>query len=85
MGLLGSGEPVIGGVGDVDDLFIAPTVLKDVSPDSPVMSQEIFGPILPVLKTDGPDAAIEFINGRDKPLALYVFTGQDAVADRIAH
>jgi acyl-CoA reductase-like NAD-dependent aldehyde dehydrogenase len=46
--LPGSGRVVTGGVGDERDRYVAPTVLVDVAPDSPVMSDEIFGPILPV-------------------------------------
>ncbi len=81
--LLDSGKVAIGGKSDVDDLYIAPTVLTDVSPGSPVMSEEIFGPILPVLKTAGSQAAIDFINSREKPLALYVFTKEDRIAEQM--
>ena len=80
---MGSGEAAIGGQTDPADRYIAPTVLKNVVPEDPVMSEEIFGPILPVLSIDGAEAAIRFINGRDKPLALYIFTGDDAVAESI--
>jgi aldehyde dehydrogenase (NAD+) len=73
-GLLESGRAVVGGQHDRDDKFIAPTVLTDVEPDSPVMGQEIFGPILPIIDVPDVDAAIAFINERDKPLALYAFT-----------
>jgi aldehyde dehydrogenase (NAD+) len=83
MALMGSGHPRVGGSGDSEDLYIEPTVLTDVAPDSPVMSEEIFGPILPVIRTSGPDGAIEFINGREKPLALYIFTKDNAVAERL--
>jgi aldehyde dehydrogenase (NAD+) len=83
MKLVGSGEVVVGGEGDESTRYIAPTVLKDVSPESPVMQEEIFGPVLPVLKVSGVDEAIRFINGRDKPLALYVFTGDDSIAEDV--
>src|SRR5213075_2290042 len=57
MGLLpGSGEIAIGGQSDEKERYIAPTVLTDVPPDSKVMSEEIFGPILPILKVDDIDA-----------------------------
>lgn len=72
--LLKSGEIVIGGEHDVTDRYIAPTVLKNVSADSPVMADEIFGPILPVLAVPNLDSAIRFVRERDKPLALYVFS-----------
>ncbi|WP_299537903.1 aldehyde dehydrogenase family protein [uncultured Streptomyces sp.] len=83
VGLLDSGRTVTGGVHDRETRYIAPTVLADVSPDSPVMGEEIFGPILPIVTVDGLDAAIDFVNDRDKPLALYAFTGSDAVRDRL--
>jgi aldehyde dehydrogenase (NAD+) len=66
---------VVGGECDASERFVAPTVLRNVAPDSEVMSEEIFGPILPVLTVKDMDAAIEFVNARPKPLALYVFTG----------
>ena len=82
-GLLESGHAVVGGQTDRDDKFIAPTVLTDVAPDSPVMQQEIFGPILPIIDVPDVDAAIAFINERDKPLALYGFTGSEETKTRL--
>ncbi|WP_199923587.1 aldehyde dehydrogenase family protein [Streptomyces cellulosae] len=73
-GLLNDGRTVVGGDHDRDARYIAPTVLADVDPDSPVMRDEIFGPILPIVRVPDLDAAIAFITGRDKPLALYAFT-----------
>jgi len=81
--LLGSGEAVVGGDTDRASRYIAPTVLRDVAPDSPVMEDEIFGPILPVIPIDSVDEAIAFVNERDKPLALYVFSKDGAVTDRV--
>uniref|UniRef100_A0AAU3GXA4 Aldehyde dehydrogenase n=1 Tax=Streptomyces sp. NBC_01401 TaxID=2903854 RepID=A0AAU3GXA4_9ACTN len=83
VGLLDSGRTVTGGAHDRDTKYIAPTVLADVSPDSPVMREEIFGPVLPILTVDGLDEAIGFINDRDKPLALYAFTRSAAVRRRL--
>jgi aldehyde dehydrogenase (NAD+) len=77
--LLGSGHAVVGGQHDEADRYLAPTILRDVSPDSPVMADEIFGPILPVLKVASMDEGIAFVNARPKPLALYVFAEDDAV------
>jgi len=77
--LLDSGKAFMGGKTDVADRYIAPTVLVDVSPTSPVMQEEIFGPILPVLEFTNLDEAVRFVNERDKPLALYVFSND---ADR---
>jgi len=83
-GLLDSGRTVVGGQSDRTAKYIAPTVLADVDPEAPVMREEIFGPILPIVTVDGLDAAIDFINDRDKPLALYVFTDSDTTRGRIA-
>ncbi|MEU0211886.1 aldehyde dehydrogenase family protein [Streptomyces canus] len=83
-GLLDSGRTVVGGASDRTSKYIAPTVLADVDPKSPVMQEEIFGPILPIVTVPGLDEAIDFINDRDKPLALYVFTDSDTTRRRIA-
>ncbi|MFI6277086.1 aldehyde dehydrogenase family protein [Streptomyces sp. NPDC050988] len=83
-GLLGSGRVVVGGDSDRATKYIAPTVLADVDPDSPVMGEEIFGPVLPIVTVPGLDEAVEFINDRDKPLALYVFTESDVTRERLA-
>ncbi|MFJ9419022.1 aldehyde dehydrogenase family protein [Streptomyces sp. NPDC101227] len=72
--LLDSGRTVIGGDHDRASRYLAPTVLADVAPDAPVMREEIFGPVLPIVSVPDLDAAIAFINDRDKPLALYAFT-----------
>ncbi|MFC4610045.1 aldehyde dehydrogenase family protein [Streptomyces maoxianensis] len=82
-GFLGSGRPVVGGEHDRASRYLAPTVLAGVAPDSPVMSEEIFGPILPIVEVAGLDEAIAFINERDKPLALYAFTESATTRDRL--
>lgn len=81
--LPGSGEIVIGGQSDAASLFIAPTVLKNVPDDAPVMRDEIFGPILPVLRVTSIDDAIRYINAHDKPLALYVFSSNEQNQQRV--
>ncbi|XP_075887943.1 aldehyde dehydrogenase family 3 member A2b [Nelusetta ayraudi] len=73
----------VGGDNDESDCFIAPTVLKDVKPEAKVMQDEIFGPLLPILPVSGLDEAIKFINRREKPLALYVFTQDKKVIKRM--
>jgi aldehyde dehydrogenase (NAD+) len=83
-GLLDSGRVVVGGDSDRTAKYIAPTVLADVAPDAPVMREEIFGPILPIVTVPGLDEAIDFVNDRDKPLALYVFSESDATRERFA-
>lgn len=70
----GNGTVAVGGGTDPTDRYIAPTVLTGVRPDAPIMGEEIFGPILPVLAVDDIDAAIAFVNKGDKPLALYLFS-----------
>ena len=64
----------VGGGTDRNNGFIAPTVLCDVSMDSLVMKEEIFGPLMPIITYKNLDEAISFINKRDKPLALYLFS-----------
>lgn len=79
-GLIGSGEVAFGGRTDAAEKHIEPTVLTGVSPESPVMQEEIFGPILPVLRAENLEDAIRFIRASDKPLAAYIFT-KDAAAE----
>jgi aldehyde dehydrogenase (NAD+) len=64
---------VIGGQTDPATRYIAPTVVVDPAPDSAVMTTEIFGPVLPVCSYETLDEAVAFVNGREKPLALYFF------------
>ena len=77
------GDVVVGGTADGADRYVAPTVLKNVSLDAPVMSDEIFGPILPVIPVDDMDEAIRFVNARPKPLALYVFSRDSFAARKV--
>ena len=62
------GKVVIGGETDQADLFIAPTVITGVSETEPMMQEEIFGPLLPVVSMASPQDAVKFIVARDKPL-----------------
>ena len=73
-GLVGSGYVAIGGQTNAGTRYIAPTVLTDVPPESEVMQEEIFGPVLPIVRADDLDDAIHFIRERDKPLSAYLFT-----------
>jgi aldehyde dehydrogenase (NAD+) len=68
------GTVVAGGGSDPAALRIEPTVIVNPSPNDGVMADEIFGPILPVLSVESLDHAVDFVNSRSKPLALYVFT-----------
>jgi len=83
VGLLDSGEVYYGGQHDATDRYLAPTILINTLPESPVMQDEIFGPILPVVEVGSVEEAIEHVNARPKPLGLYVFTETLAVAERI--
>ncbi|XP_032496558.1 aldehyde dehydrogenase family 3 member B1 isoform X2 [Phocoena sinus] len=69
--LLSCGRVAIGGQSDESDRYIAPTVLVGVQETEPVMQEEIFGPILPIMNVRSLDEAIEFIRRREKPLALW--------------
>ena len=80
--LIDSGQTVCGGNSHAEDLYIAPTVLTDVAWDSPVMQDEIFGPILPVLPFDSVKDALGILAARPVPLALYLFTRDRAAQER---
>lgn len=80
---LSDGTVACGGTWDAEDRFIAPTILTEVSPESPVMQEEIFGPILPVLEFDKLDDALAMLRPRPTPLALYVFTRDRATESRV--
>ena len=73
-GLLEGVSPLLGGERDPEGLRIAPTVLDGVSADHPLMQEEIFGPVLPVLAVDALEEAVEFVRAHPRPLALYLFT-----------
>ena len=75
-GYLADGEVVFGGKIDKSERYFSPTVLDHVSPDSPVMQEEIFGPIFPVQTFSSLDEVIRFVSMREKPLALYYFGSQ---------
>ncbi|KAG5269163.1 hypothetical protein AALO_G00198970 [Alosa alosa] len=77
MALMEGSSVAVGGDTDESQCYIAPTVLKGVTADSKVMQEEIFGPLLPIITVDGMEEAISFINQREKPLALYVFSSND--------
>ncbi len=71
----------IGGQMDEANNFIAPTVLSNVSLDSKIMQEEIFGPLLPVISYKAQDDALKIINGKEKPLSLYIFSGKQKNQD----
>ena len=71
---LKTGTIYSGGATDKDQKYIAPTILTDIAADDPVMEEEIFGPILPVMEYERLQDVIEFVTSRPKPLALYFFS-----------
>jgi aldehyde dehydrogenase (NAD+) len=72
--LLGDGRAVVGGDVRLADGYIAPTVLSDVAATAKILTAEVLGPILPVFPVTGMTEAIDFVNDRGRPLALYVFS-----------
>jgi len=72
-----------GGQTDINDKYIAPTIMDNVTWDDKVMSDEIFGPILPVLEYERIKEAIKMINSKPKPLALYLFSNCKLVEKRV--
>ena len=81
--LMEKGRILSGGTIRRKDLYITPTLMDQVSPDDPVMQEEIFGPILPLIEYDDIDEAIAFVNQRPRPLALYCFSGNKGIQDRV--
>jgi aldehyde dehydrogenase (NAD+) len=80
---LTQGSIVEGGDADADELTITPTIIVDPDPAEPAMTEEIFGPILPVIGFRDVDEVIGFVNQRPKPLGLYVFAKDRVLADRL--
>lgn len=81
--LMTGGKVVVGGEMDEGTRFIAPTVLDDVDLSHPLMKDEIFGPLLPLVPYNTMQEAIDFINKREKPLALYIFSGDNKFINTI--
>ncbi|MPT49117.1 MAG: aldehyde dehydrogenase family protein [Sphingobium sp.] len=73
----------VGGVLEEEDLTIHPTMLTDVTPQMKILQEEIFAPLLPVMTYDNLDQAISYIEARDKPLALYIYSNDEANVEKI--
>ena len=88
-GLVTSAEPsklefcTSGARSNSESNFLAPTIVKDCRGDEEVMQEEIFGPVLPIVPVKDTDAAIAFVNQREKPLALYVFSNDNATIEKV--
>ena len=74
---------VFGGESSIDDLFISPTILNNVSWEDKVMQEEIFGPILPVVGFDDFSMLLKTLKSKEKPLALYLFSEDKLEQDRV--
>ncbi|KAM9318397.1 aldehyde dehydrogenase family 3 member A2-like isoform 1-T2 [Pholidichthys leucotaenia] len=83
MTLMEGSTVAVGGDIDESQCYIAPTVLKNVTGDSRVMKEEIFGPLLPIITVNGVDEAIQFINDREKPLVVYIFSHDNRIIKRV--
>ena len=73
----------VGGTLEEADRTIHPTMLTDVTPDMLIMQEEVFGPVVPVLSYKSIDDVIEYISGRGKPLALYIYSNNQDNIDRV--
>ncbi|HEX5254291.1 MAG TPA: aldehyde dehydrogenase family protein [Mycobacterium sp.] len=79
----GDGNVVVGGKSDASSLRIQPAVVVDPDPDGPLMQNEIFGPVLPIITVQSLDDAIRFVNSRAKPLSAYLFTKTRETRERV--
>lgn len=88
MGLLDSclekgARIAFGGEGEAEERYLEPTLLTDVTASSPIMQEEIFGPILPIITFKDLEEPIRYIQAGEKPLALYIFSNSKEAAQRI--
>lgn len=81
--LFDNDKVIYGGHYNKNSLYISPTLIDDVSWNNPIMSEEIFGPILPILEYEKLDEIVDMINSRPKPLALYFFSNNQKKAEKI--
>ncbi|KAG8881407.1 hypothetical protein FRB97_009602 [Tulasnella sp. 331] len=77
------GEIICGGMSDAETRFIAPTIVKDVKLDDPLMQSEIFGPILPIVPVKDYQEALDYTNAGDHPLALYIYSDNPELKKRL--
>jgi aldehyde dehydrogenase (NAD+) len=77
------GTVAVGGTHDAETNYVAPTVLTNVPLDAPIMQEEIFGPLLPVLSYQTLDEALKIVNDRPAPLSMYLFTERDSTVDAV--
>ncbi len=80
---LKDGEVYFGGSFDDEDLYLEPTILTNIKNDSKIMEEEIFGPILPIIEYSTIDDAIKYIHSKEKPLALYYFSENKHLINKV--
>ncbi len=80
---LENGEIIIGGETKPSERYIAPTLIDNISLEDPIMQEEIFGPLLPIIEYSDIAEAIALINSRPKPLALYLFSQNKTLQKRV--
>lgn len=83
--LLDHGKKIFGGEVNETDFIIEPTALDDITWEDPIMQEEIFGPILPILEFDQLSEVLDGIDNHPKPLALYLFTENKRVQEEVLH
>lgn len=81
--LIDEKKVAFGGKTDENDRYISPTIMDGCTLDDPVMQEEIFGPILPIVHVDNLDEGVKFVLDGEKPLALYIFTNNKKAAEHI--
>ncbi len=81
--LIDKNKVVIGGEYNKEDLYIGPTIIDEVNWEDPIMEDEIFGPILPIIEYEDLNSIIQMINERPKPLALYLFTENKKIKEKV--
>lgn len=81
--LIDKQKTILGGEYDIENLYISPTIMDKVVWEDKIMEDEIFGPILPIIEYGNLDNAINKINSRPKPLALYLFTEDKSIEQRV--
>ncbi|KAF7363850.1 Aldehyde dehydrogenase [Mycena sanguinolenta] len=77
------GTIVVGGQNDEATKYFAPTIVRDVQLNDSLMSEEIFGPVLPIVPVENVDAGLAYVNSHDHPLALYVFSQNEAYKNKV--
>ncbi|XP_077417618.1 aldehyde dehydrogenase, dimeric NADP-preferring isoform X3 [Vanacampus margaritifer] len=78
-----SGKVALGGQVTEAEKYIAPTILTEVDESDPIMQQDLFGPVLPILSVNNVDETIAFINKQEKPLCVYVYSNNSKVISRV--